>query len=123
MWINLVLDDTAYCNFPDTASHTLRVSPIAKAQFVTPSTGCAPYPANFNNTSLGGVTFSWNFGDPGSGVNNTSSDVNPVHLYQNPGVYTVTLLEQDPSTCNKTSDTSFTITVSVAAHGGVYVFA
>ena len=111
--INLILDDTAYCNFPDTASHTLRVSPIAKAQFVTPATGCAPYAASFNNTSLGGVTFSWNFGDPGSGENNTSNDVNPVHVYQNPGTYTVTLLEQDPSTCNKTSDTSFTITVSV----------
>ena len=111
--INLILNDTSYCNFPDTASHTLRVSPLAKAQFVTPSTGCAPYPAVFNNTSLGGLTFNWDFGDPSSGAANTSTDVNPVHIYQNPGTYTITLHEQDPSTCNQVSDTSFTITVSV----------
>lgn len=111
--ISLILDDTSYCNFPDTAVHDLRVSPLAKAQFVTPSTGCAPYAAVFNNTSLGGVTFNWDFGDPASGAADTSSDVNPVHVYQNPGTYTITLQEQDPSTCNKVSDTSFTITVSV----------
>jgi gliding motility-associated-like protein len=80
---------------------------------VTPSTGCAPYTAVFNNTSLGGTGFTWNFGDPGSGEFNTSNEVNPVHVYQNPGTYTITLQEVDPNTCNKTSDTSFTITVSV----------
>ena len=111
--INLILNDTAYCNFPDTAIHTLRVSPLAKAQFITPPTGCAPYSAVFNNISMGGVTFSWDFGDPASGAANSSTDVNPVHVYQNPGTYTVTLQEQDPSTCNKVSDTSFTITVSI----------
>ncbi len=111
--VNLILDDTAYCNYPDSASHTLRVSPIAKAQFITPATGCAPYTATFNNTSLGGVIFNWNFGDPGSGESNLSSDVNPVHVYQSPGTYTVILQEQDPSTCNMVSDTSFTIVVSV----------
>jgi gliding motility-associated-like protein len=105
--VNLILDDTAYCNYPDTASQTLRVSPIAKAQFITPSTGCAPYLAMFNNTSLGG-----------SGENNVSNDVNPVHLYQSPGTYTVSLHEVDPSTCNHTSDTSFTIVVSVRPTAG-----
>ncbi|HLZ87075.1 MAG TPA: PKD domain-containing protein, partial [Puia sp.] len=111
--VNLILDDTSYCNYPDTATEMLRVSPVAKAQFVTPSTGCAPYAAVFNNTSLGGTSFTWNFGDPGSGELNTSSDVNPTHVYQTPGTYTISLHEEDPNTCNKTSDTSFTITVSV----------
>ena len=116
--VNLILNDTAYCNYPDTATHVLRVSPVAKAQFVTPPTGCAPYTAVFNNTSLGGLTFTWNFGDPGSGESNVSNDVDPVHLYQNPGTYTITLHEQDPSTCNGSSDTSFTITVSVRPTAG-----
>jgi gliding motility-associated-like protein len=109
--VSLVMDDTAYCNFPDSMTQMLRVSPIAKAQFVTPSTGCAPYNASFNNTSLGGISFVWDFGDPGSGEANTSNDVNPTHLYQDPGTYTIKLHEEDPSACNKTSDTSFTITV------------
>ena len=111
--VNLILDDTAYCNFPDTATQMLRVSPTAKAQFITPATGCAPYTAVFNNTSLGGTIFAWNFGDPSSGELNTSTDVNPSHVYQTPGTYTISLHEEDPNTCNKTSDTSFTITVSV----------
>jgi gliding motility-associated-like protein len=39
-------------------------------------------------------------------------------LYQTPGTYTVSLHEVDPSTCNMTSDTSFTITVSVRPTAG-----
>lgn len=116
--VNLILDDTAYCNYPDTAIQSLRVSPLAKAQFITPPTGCAPYTASFNNTSLGGVIFAWDFGDPTSGTNDTSSAVNPVHIYQNPGTYLIKLNEIDPNTCNKTSDTSFTITVSVRPTAG-----
>jgi hypothetical protein len=53
--VDLFLVDTSYCNYPDTAIETLRVSPVAKAQFITPATGCAPYAAIFNNTSLGGT--------------------------------------------------------------------
>jgi gliding motility-associated-like protein len=109
--VSLILNDTSYCNYPDSATQMLRVSPVAKAQFVTPSTGCAPYTAMFNNTSLGGTTFLWNFGDPGSGELNTSTDVNPSHVYATPGTYTISLHEEDPNTCNKVSDTTFTITV------------
>ncbi len=32
----------------------------------------------------------WNFGDPTSGVNDTSKLINPFHIYQTPGTYTVT---------------------------------
>jgi gliding motility-associated-like protein len=32
----------------------------------------------------------WNFGDPAPGVNDTSTQINPFHIYQNPGTYTVT---------------------------------
>jgi len=110
-FVSLILNDTNYCNYPDTTTHMLRVSPTAKAQFVTPSTGCAPYNASFDNTSLGGTTFLWNFGDPASGASNTSTDVNPTHLYQSPGTYVVSLHEEDPNTCNMVSDTSFTINV------------
>jgi gliding motility-associated-like protein len=106
--VNLIMDDTTYCNYPDTASKTLRVSPVAKAQFLTPSTGCAPYNAVFNNTSLGGIQFYWNFGDE-SPVDTGS---NPTHLYPNPGTYTVSLLEIDTTTCNQRDSTQETIVVS-----------
>jgi len=33
---------------------------------------------------------SWNFGDPASGANNTSTQLNPTHMFTAPGNYTVT---------------------------------
>jgi gliding motility-associated-like protein len=106
--VRLILVDTSYCNYPDTAARNLRVSPLAKAQFVTPANGCAPYTPVINNTSLGGLQFFWDFGD-GSPV---STDPVPTHLYANPGTYTISLLELDSTTCNKRDSTQQTITVS-----------
>jgi hypothetical protein len=39
--------------------------------------------------------YSWNFGDPGSGAANSSSDPNPTHIYAAQGTYTVTLTVTD----------------------------
>ncbi len=106
--VKLVLVDTGYCNSPDSLMKPLRVSPLVKAQFETPAEGCSPYTATFINTSLGGQTFDWDFGD-GSPV---SHDVNPVHAYPpGPNVYTVKLIAYDDNTCNKQHDTTFTITI------------
>jgi PKD repeat protein len=46
----------------------------------------------FTDESIGSGTPSWNFGDPASGVNNTSSASAPYHLYPGPGTYLVTLI-------------------------------
>jgi PKD repeat protein len=37
------------------------------------------------------VLFNWNFNDPSSGVNNTSTLTNPIHIFSGPGQYNVTL--------------------------------
>lgn len=105
--VRLILNDTSYCNFPDSLEVMVRISPLVKARFETPATGCAPYEAVFNNTSLGGQTFIWDFGDGSP----TSTDINPTHLYTGPGTYTVSLEAVDPNTCNGTDDTTFTIIV------------
>lgn len=42
--------------------------------------------------SLSALSVSWNFGDPSSASNNTATLVNPVHLFTNPGSYTVQLI-------------------------------
>lgn len=102
----LILNDTAYCNSPDSISQDLRVSPLVKAQFETPPYGCVPYTAVFNNTSLAGQHFSWNFGDGA-----TSTDVNPVHEYTNIGTYHVSLVAIDSNTCNIIDSTSMDINV------------
>ncbi len=105
--VKLFVIDTAYCNAPDSTEQIIRLNPLVKAQFNTPALGCAPYTAVFENTSLGGTDFVWEFGD-----GTTSTVASPVHIYINPGTYNVRLIATDTSTCNKV-DTSayFTITV------------
>jgi gliding motility-associated-like protein len=104
--VRLVLVDTNYCNAPDSFQIQLRVAALVKAQFETPSVGCAPYTAVFNNTSLAGQSFIWDFGDGA-----TSTEISPVHIYNSPGNYTVTLIANDPNTCNLSDTTSLAITV------------
>lgn len=84
----------------------LSITPLVKARFETPLTGCAPYTAIFKNTSDGGQRFSWDFGD-GSG----STAANPVHDFA-AGTYTVKLITVDSSTCNIADTAAVTITVS-----------
>jgi gliding motility-associated-like protein len=54
--------------------------------------------ANTNNCV---ATYAWNFGDPTSGGNNTSTLQNPQHNYSAAGTYTTTLTATNP--CNVTS--------------------
>jgi gliding motility-associated-like protein len=104
--VRLILNDTSYCNAPDTFSIQLRVSPTVDASFVVTSPGCAPYTAAFNNTSAGGQTFLWDFGN-----GSTSTEINPTAFYSTPGVYTVRLIANDPSTCNLLDTTFGTVQV------------
>ncbi len=105
--VKLYLIDTSFCNAPDSIEKTIRLNPLVKAQFNVPALGCAPFNAVFENTSLAGTDFLWQFGD-----GDTSTAVSPTHTYLLPGTYNVRLIANDTSTCNKT-DTSayFTITV------------
>jgi gliding motility-associated-like protein len=104
--VRLTLIDTSFCNEFDSVGVQLRISPLVKAQFQTPSLGCVPYTAVFNNTSLAGRTFRWDFGD-----GNTSTQTSPQHLYATIGTYTVKLVAIDSSTCNIIDSTVFTISV------------
>ena len=71
-------------NFTDTVYQVIEVQPLPVANFgyVVANDGVA----TFNNTSLYGSTFAWDFGD-----NASSQEFSPVHTYQETGVYTVTL--------------------------------
>lgn len=105
--VKLILNDSVYCNYPDTVIKQLRVASLVKADFTVPPVGCAPYNAAFINNSEAGSQFIWDFGD-GSPLSNV---FNPIHLYPNPGTYTITLIAIDSGTCNIVDTTRFTITV------------
>lgn len=104
--VTLLVDDTTFCNSPDSAKATIRLAINVKAGIETPDKGCAPYTALFNNVSEGGLSFKWYFGDGDS-----SSLVSPTHLYNNPGTYIVRLIAYDTSTCNKIDMATDTIQV------------
>lgn len=104
--ISLTLKDTNYCNAPEVLDSLIFISDNVKAQFKTPSIGCAPYDAIFENTSFGGQTFEWNFGD-----GSTSNEVNPVHHYADTGTYVIRLVAVDSFTCNITDTFYFALKV------------
>ena len=52
-----------------------------------------PAVVNFQNQSVNGTSYQWNFGD-----NSTSTDLNPTHIFNNYGNYTITLMT-DGGTC------------------------
>jgi gliding motility-associated-like protein len=54
---------------------------------------------SFYDYSTNMASWSWNFGDPGSGDENFSSLVSPVHTYEQPGEYTVWLYAVSPDGC------------------------
>jgi gliding motility-associated-like protein len=105
--VRLIVDDTNFCNAPDTTERMVRLAVNVDARFETPTRGCVPYNAIFNNTSQGGLDFEWNFGD-GSPI---STDVSPQHVYNNPGTYNVRLIAIDTTTCNQRDTTFGTIQV------------
>jgi gliding motility-associated-like protein len=96
--------------------HNCLAAPLVKVKYIfvqspralfssTTTIGCKyPFDATFVDNSKGAVTYLWDFGDPTSGINNTSTAPNPpVHSYKNPGFYTVKLVVKDPVTgCSDT---------------------
>lgn len=108
--VKLRLNDTAYCNGYQEREFVVQVFPLLKASFETPATGCVPYNAVFTNNSQGGQTFRWNFGD-----NTSFTGANPpAHLYNRAGDYVVTLIANDPATCNLADTFRYTISVKVS---------
>lgn len=85
--------------------------PVANFSFSPSSPVCINNLIQFNNTSLGGATYFWDFGD-----GTTSTDVNPQHTYttvnNTPG-YVVTLIVKSKSNgCGCTDTLKQTIVVN-----------
>jgi len=69
----------------------------------------------FVNTSNGGVTYFWNFGDSTS-TNNTASSFNTEHLYTTPGDYTITLVVTNMYGCVDSTSQKITVKPDVAIY-------
>ncbi|MCG3212506.1 MAG: hypothetical protein FOGNACKC_06176 [Anaerolineae bacterium] len=85
-----------------------------QAGFVAePQQGVAPLTVTFTNNSAKTSTYAWDFGD---GV--TGSEINPTHIYTQPGSYTVTLTASNGGL----SDTASTIVKVVTLDTGLQAY-
>ena len=57
----------------------------------------------FYNLSIGSTAWSWDFGDPGSGVNNFSNLFSPSHLFSDTGIFLVWLIAENTFGCLDTA--------------------
>jgi gliding motility-associated-like protein len=106
---NLVATTSVGCTDTFTAEVRVYEQPIASFT-LNPSAGCAPFAAIFNNNSLAGIHYQWDFGDLSSDTANTSI---VLHNYGNSTLliqtYTPTLVVTSSNGCK--DSTSLTVTV------------
>ncbi|MHC1706241.1 MAG: PKD domain-containing protein [Bacteroidales bacterium] len=101
--VNLIVTTDSGC--VASASGKVYIYPLPQANFLT-SQGCSGSPVPFADYSVypAGKSSSWNwdFGDPGSGTQNYSSDSSAYHIYYTPGNYIVRLIVTATSACKDT---------------------
>jgi PKD repeat protein len=89
-------------NFTDSITHQVTIHATPLTAFSNPGT-CLNQITLFTDTSNTygeGIThWSWNFGDPSSGVNDTSTLKNPTHQYDTAGRYDVKLVVMNQWGC------------------------
>jgi len=78
-------------NLPYAVSELVAAIPCEALPNFSYTGGCLGDITFFTNESLGGNSFTWDFGDPDSGGSNVSTEENPLHVYVDAGTYTVTL--------------------------------
>lgn len=79
------------------------VNPLPSGNFSFTTPSCETRTIAFSDLSVANVgtvgSWAWNFGDPGSGANNTSALQNPTHDFATSGSYTVTLTVTNSTGC------------------------
>lgn len=97
--VMLIAIDSNSCNLADTAYLSVQVlADSISAEFTyTPDENCDSLVVDFTTIGflLPTTEFTWDFGD-----GTTSTLINPTHTYFDPGEYIITLIVNDPLSCN-----------------------
>lgn len=109
--IKLVVNAGTACS--DSTTAPLIVFPSFRTGFSESSPACKNTPVFFRDSSFatyGPVnSWSWNFGDPSSGLNNTANTQNTTHSYATAGQYNVRLISTSIKGCRDTLSKFVTI--------------
>lgn len=103
-----------YGEFGGNLAYNYQVDTVLMAAEYEYDNACAGEAVNFYDLStfLPFVTitdWSWDFGDPASGTDNTSTSQDPSHTFSMPGTYTVTLTTTADSGCTSTVSKEVTV--------------
>ncbi len=71
-----------------------------------PLYGSPPLIVNFTNNSAGGILYNWNYGDGTTGSGN-----NPSHIFQDTGVYNITLVATNAEGCIDSTNTFISVLI------------
>jgi gliding motility-associated-like protein len=102
--VTLCVVDSFVCNAPDCIDTLLSVAANVRAGFTPVARGCINTPVTFTNTSTGGQTFLWEFGD---GQTSTDNSLTVTHTYTSAQTFRVRLIAYNPNTCNKSDTTAY----------------
>jgi len=96
------------------ASISITVHPLPSSSFTADNfEACQNMPIQFtNNSSSDVIHYAWNFSDPMSGGNNTSTIENPSHTFDHAGIFNITLVVTNNFGCNS----SFTFPDMITIH-------
>ena len=107
----LTITDSDGCQ--NTTSRLVQVvpNPIADFSYVENCYGDPVLFTDLSSPNGGPDLFSWlwDFGDPLSGVNNSSTLPSPSHIFTDPGTYTVTLIITNTQGCGDTTTQDITV--------------
>ena len=107
-----IINSTTLCSNSYSAPVTVNPAPVAN--FYHTGGQCEDLETIFTDASFANgagniVSWSWDFGDPASGINNTSNLQNPIHFYSNPGGYLVREIITNFNSCKDTIIKTLTI--------------
>ena len=86
-----------------------------------PLNNFAPLTTSFNDLTVGGVQWLWNFGDTLSGILNTSTISSPTHIFKTIDTFDITLNVWDVNAC-KTTFTKVGYVKTIPANVSGYIF-
>lgn len=102
--VTLTVTNNFGCDNTYSTEVTITPTPVANFYY---SSSCEDMVVDFQDASFPNgagniVSWNWNFGDPASGVFNTSNLADPQHIFTTPGLYTVTLYVVNFNNCADT---------------------
>ena len=93
--ITLTVTTNSGCNGTIVKNQYIKLDPKPLPSFtLAQDTGCAPYTIQPVNTTIGGATYLWDFG------NSTSTLANPTKTYTSGGTYSITLIATSQNGCS-----------------------